>query len=197
MPKSDSVGPVSVTARCFQAFGVQIEMSGDASFRVPFSRQKALEEEYHVPRHAFAASAALAGKVRNSNVLSRHSAFLSCGGETSHDSAAAGLRQSPRNTTAAVARGETPVVTPPSIIARHRTADDVDKIADNGGRHSGQTQRIEFGEAIQETMDDVVRYADVPHRIHDRRQHVCQSHYSNVILGTRFFVLRHAKAIAA
>lgn len=88
-------------------------------------------------------------------------------------------------------------VTPPSVIVCHRPANDVDKVADNRRWHAGKTDRVEHGEAIQESMNDVVRYAEVTHRIDYRRQHVRQSHHRNVILGTRFFVLRHAEAVAA
>lgn len=87
--------------------------------------------------------------------------------------------------------------TPPSVIVRHRASNDVDEVADYRRWHAGETDRVEHGEAIQESMNDVVRYADVTHRIDYRRQHVCQSHHGNVILGTRFLVLRHAEAIAA
>lgn len=96
-----------------------------------------------------------------------------------------------------IALPKMPAVTPPSVIVRHRPSNDVDKVADNRCWHAGKTDRVEHGEAIQESMDDVVRYAAVTHRIDYRRQHVCQSHHGNVILGTRFLVFRHAEAIAA
>jgi hypothetical protein len=108
------------------------------------------------------------------------------------------LRAPPRATDVGViALPKMLAVTPPSVIVCHRPANDVDKVGDNRRWHAGKTDRVEHGEAIQESMDDVVRYAAVTHRVDYRRQHVRQSNHRNVVLGTRFFVLRHAEAIAA
>jgi hypothetical protein len=126
--------------------------------------------------------------------------ILSCGGETSHDSAAAGLRQSPRNMTAAaelVAFPKTPAVTPPSIIAGHRGPYDGHEVVHDRARHARQAYRVQPIQPIQEVVNDVVRHPDVPHRIDDRSKHVCQSHHGDVILGSRFSVLSHAEVYAA
>lgn len=110
----------------------------------------------------------------------------------------AAMRAAPGATDAPViALPKMPAVIPPSVIVCHRPPNNIDKIAHNGRGHPGQTDGVECGEAIQEIMNNVVRYANVPHRIDYRRQHVCQRHYGDMSLGTRFLVLRHAEAIAA
>jgi hypothetical protein len=90
-----------------------------------------------------------------------------------------------------------PAVTAPSVIARYRGPYDGYKVVHDRACHARQAYRVQPIESVEKIVDDVVRNADVSHRIDDRRQHVRQSHHGNVILGSRFSVLSHAEVCAA
>ena len=96
-----------------------------------------------------------------------------------------------------IALPKMPAVTPPLIIGRHGTADDIDNIRQNATRHTVDRQPVQMVQLIQEAVDDVVPDVSVAHGIRQRRDQIGKRDHRKVDLLPRFRVFHHAKAIAA
>lgn len=90
-----------------------------------------------------------------------------------------------------------PAVTPPSVIYRHRTANDVDNIGQNATRHAVDRQPVQMIQLVKKVVDDVVPDVGVAHGIRQRCDQICKRDHRKVDLLPRFRVFHHAEAIAA
>jgi hypothetical protein len=88
-------------------------------------------------------------------------------------------------------------VTPPSIIIRNGTANDIDDIGQDAARHTVDRQPVQMIQLVQEAVDDVVPNVCIPHGVRQRRDEIGKRDHRKVDLLPRLRVFHHAEAIAA
>jgi len=88
-------------------------------------------------------------------------------------------------------------VTPPSIIDRHRPANDFDNVVQYLPRRAVDRHPVQMIQLIEEPVHDVVPEVGVAHRVRHRRDQIGNRDDRKVDPLPRFPVFHHAEAIAA